>query len=439
MLIHNARFAGHDKPGAWVLIEGDRIAAIGTDPDAMPQSNDTFDAEGALLMPGAIDCHVHFREPGLEQKADMASESRAAVAGGVTSIIDMPNTKPQTTSLKAWQDKCDRAAAKCLCNYAFFIGATDSNLEELKQADYTKCPGVKLFMGASTGNMLVSNSALITNIMEQVPAIVAVHAEDQDLISLNTISAKKQYGDGEVPVKEHSNIRSSQACVKSTLMAMAMALLCNRRLHICHVSTAEEASLIAKAKKRTSLITAEVSPHHLLWCSDNYARKGTRIKMNPAVKTRDDSLALRQALKEGTIDMVATDHAPHLLSDKEGDALTATSGAPMVQFSLPAMLALFPEADVQKYMCANPAKVYGIEGRGLLQPGCYADIVLVKETEPYTVADADVVSKCAWTPMAGEHLHHRVTATWVNGALAYIDGRFAEAPSSMPLQFNHKS
>ena len=436
MLIFNGRFAGQQIPGAWVLVSGDKIAAVGSDTEQMPSCEERFDANGALIMPGAIDCHVHFREPGLEHKADMASESRAAIAGGVTSIMDMPNTVPQTTTIKAWEDKCSRAADKCLCNYAFFIGATDGNIDELKKADYSRVPGVKLFMGASTGNMLVCDSSIISRIMEEVPAIVAVHAEDQDLIAFNTRLAKEKYAGEEVPMAEHSSIRSAQACVKSTLMAISLALLNKHRLHVCHLSTAAEARLIAKAKENYGgLVTAEVSPHHLLWSVADYREKGARIKMNPAVKTAADSQALRQALQMGVIDMVATDHAPHLLSDKQGDALSATSGAPMVQFSLPAMLKLMAEEDVVRTMCHKPAEIYGIDRRGRLAPGYYADIALVASSEPYMVTDADVVSKCGWTPMAGEQLRHTVVATWVNGKLVYCPGRFTGEKNSAPLRF----
>lgn len=423
-LIHNARFAGDERPDAWVLIEGAKIAAAGNGSE-LPEADERIDAEGALVMPGAIDCHVHFREPGLTHKADIRSESQAAVAGGVTSFLEMPNTKPPTTTAEAWQQKFKIAERESAANFAFFIGATNDNIQFLKDADYTKIPGVKLFMGSSTGNMLVDNQDAISQIFSQVDAIVAVHAESQPIICANTEAMKAAYPN-EVPIALHSAIRSEEACYQSTKQAIELAKKHNRRLHVCHLSTARELELLGD-----ELITSEVSPHHLLWCDEDYSWQGTRIKMNPAVKSRKDRDALRNALKSGLIDIVATDHAPHLLSEKQGDALTAVSGAPMVQFSLPVMLSLFEEKLVQRTMCERPAEIFGIKDRGRLAPGYYADIVIVRATEPYRVDDNMVLSKCAWTPLAGMRLRHKVEKTWVNGSLAYPYGHNA----AMPLVF----
>ncbi len=435
-LIYNVRFPGQPMADGWIAIKGERIEAVGTELMGRPKADEVFDGEGALLMPGVIDCHVHFREPGLEHKADIAAESRAAVASGVTSYLDMPNCKPPTTTVALWADKMERAKGRSLTNYGFFIGATNSNIDQLKEADYTRVPGVKLFMGSSTGNMLVDDARAIHLIFSEVDAIVAVHAEEQSIIAANTQVAKQQYPQGQIPLAEHSRIRSVEACFASTARAVELAKQSRHRLHICHLTTERELGLLERGPIQDKLITSEVSPHHLLWCDEDYGAKGARIKMNPAVKSRADRDALLRALKDGLIDMVATDHAPHEWAAKEGDALTAASGAPMVQFSLPAMLGLLDEATVARVMCSNPALVYGIEDRGTLLPGCYADLVLVRETTPYKVTDAEVLSRCGWTPMAGYTLRHRVEKTWVNGQLVYDDGKFSDTIHSQPLRFN---
>ncbi len=440
-LIKNIRMAGEDHAESWILIDGDTIAAIGKGTCDLAGITVTVDGAGALALPGAIDCHVHFREPGLTAKADIASESRAAVAGGVTSYCEMPNTNPPTTSAEAWQKKMALAKEKSLANYAFFIGATNNNIDTLRDTDYTQVPGVKLFMGSSTGNMLVDDDSTISRIFKSIDAIVAIHAEDQDIINANTLKEIEKYGSkADVPVDRHSAIRSPEACHASTAKAVALAKKYSRRLHVCHLTTIEELSLLEKGNTpEQKLITSEVSPHHLMWCDSDYARKGTRIKMNPAVKDAAARQALRQALSEGLIDMVATDHAPHLPKDKEGGALTAASGAPLVQFSLPWMLDHFDEPTVQRVMCENPALIFNIDRRGSLAPGSYADIVLIGKTEPYTVTDSMVVSKCGWTPLDGESLSHRVEQTWVNGRCVYRNGEFTGVHSAMPLRFNRDS
>lgn len=432
-IIYNARLAGQSSADAWILIENERIKEIGSGP--FPQDCERpYDAAGALVMPGAIDCHVHFREPGMEHKADMASESRAALAGGVTSFIDMPNNRPATVTINDWEAKMRLAAEKAAINYAFFIGATNSNIDELRAADYSRIPGVKLFMGSSTGNMLVDDDSQIEGVFSSVPAIVAVHAEDQCIISENADRARAAYPEGGVPIAEHAKIRSSQACYASTAKAVGLALKHNHRLHICHITTEAELSLLQDGPVQDKIITSEVSPHHLIFCDEDYARLGARIKMNPAVKTAADRRALRRALVDGLIDMVATDHAPHLLSEKEGDAFTAVSGAPAVQFSLPLMLDNFDEATVQRAMCKAPAQVYGIVDRGELRPGAYADIAIVDCNAPRAISDEDAISKCGWTPYAGMTLCHAVKAVFVNGELAFADGKI-HAAKGMPLKF----
>lgn len=438
-LIKNIRLAGESTADSWILIDGDKIAEIGKGKINATDATEIIDGKGALALPGAIDCHVHFREPGLTAKADITSESRAAVAGGVTSYCEMPNTRPSTTTIDAWMQKMTIAREKSLANYSFFIGATNDNIDTLRSADYTRVPGVKLFMGSSTGNMLVDDDTTITRLFDSVDAIVAIHAEDQAIIEANTLKAIAEYGDRDkVPVDRHSDIRSSEACYASTAKAVRLAKQYGRRLHICHLTTIRELELLEKDTPLSQrLITSEVSPHHLAWCDADYARKGTRIKMNPAVKDASTRAVLCQALISGLIDMVATDHAPHLPEDKEGGALTAASGAPLVQFSLPWMLGHFDEKTVQRVMCENPAKIFRIDRRGLLAPGYYADIVLVRAIDPYTVDDIQVISKCGWTPLAGEELSHRVEQTWINGRLVWHDGKFTGARTAMPLKFNN--
>lgn len=436
-LIKNIRLAGDQSSDSWILIEDTKIVDIGRGKCNSDGINETVDGAGSLALPGVIDCHVHFREPGLTEKADIKSESIAAVAGGVTSYCEMPNTTPATTTIKAWEHKMTLAREKSAANYSFFIGATNGNLDTLRKIDFAAVPGVKLFMGSSTGNMLVDDNSTIAHIFKNVNAIVAIHAEDQSIINANTQKETGIYGDkSAVPVERHSAIRSAQACISSTSKAVALAKKYGRRLHICHISTSEELSLLEKdTPVDEKLITSEVSPHHLMWCDSDYHAKGTRIKMNPAVKDNATRLALRDALRSGLIDMVATDHAPHLLADKEGGALTAASGAPLVQFSLAWMLDNFDEKTVQRVMAENPAKVYRIDHRGKLAPGYYADIALVRETEPYTVTDADVLSKCGWTPLCGEKLHHRVEQTWVNGQRVWHNDKIETYDAAMPLRF----
>lgn len=437
-LIKNIRLAGENTADSWILIEGKIIKAVGNGCCPADKVTDIVDGDGALALPGVIDCHVHFREPGLTAKADIHSESIAAVAGGVTSYCDMPNTTPTTTTIGAWEEKMALAREKSAANYAFFIGATNDNTDTLRSADYTAIPGVKLFMGSSTGNMLVDDNSTIARIFQSVDTIVAIHAEDPDIINANTRKETARYGDrSRVPVERHSAIRSAQACLASTSKAVTLAEKYGRRLHICHLTTRDELALLQKdTPLEEKLITSEVSPHHLMWCDADYAAKGTRIKMNPAVKDSDSRQALREALESGLIDMVATDHAPHLPADKEGGALTAASGAPLVQFSLPWMLDNFSEPTVQRVMCSNPAKIYHIDRRGQLIPGYYADIVLVQSTAPYTVDDSDVLSKCGWTPLHGETLRHKVEQTWVNGCCVWRDGHYVNSDAAMPLAFN---
>lgn len=422
-LYHNCQIVneGRQYPG-WLVTDGDLIADLGEGvvPARYATDIERVDCRGGLLMPGAIDTHVHFREPGMTDKADIASESAAALAGGVTSFIEMPNTKPATTSLAAWEDKMDRADRTSAVNYAFFIGATNDNLDELLRADYSRVAGVKLFLGSSTGNMLVDSESTLDRLFASAPAIIAVHAEDEAIIAAAKARLMAEYPDG-IPVELHPDVRPREACVAATRHAIALAEKHGARLHICHISTADELELIAAAKLRGVKVTAETCPQYLMFDRGDFLRLGARIKCNPAIKEASDRIALIRALRPGgIIDTIATDHAPHLPSQKQGNALTAASGMPMVQFSLAAMLDLAtsdPEAEelltpaqIVELMAHAPARIFGIDRRGYLRPGYWADLVLATPLPlpGHKVTDADVVSRCGWTPLDGRTLQWRV-------------------------------
>lgn len=442
-VIHNAivvnegtRFHGY------VVIDGERIEMVGRG-DAPAQllnnANAVHDADGAYLLPGCIDDQVHFRDPGLTHKADMATESRAAVAGGVTSFMDMPNTIPQTITLDALNDKHKRAAEVSVANYSFFIGATNDNIDTLLSCDYSKVPGVKLFLGASTGNMLVDNSDALNRIFSEMPSLIAIHSEDEEVIRRNREAMMARYGE-DVPVEEHPNIRSVEACYKSTERAVAMAKAHGARLHVLHISTAKELTLLTNEPLSEKKITAEVCAHHLWWTADDHATLGTRIKWNPAIKTANDRQALLEGLNSGLIDIVATDHAPHLLSEKQGGALKAASGAPLVQFSLPMMLQLADEGiftveKVVDVMAHRPAQLFKIENRGYIRPGYYADLTIVAPQSPYMVTDEMVLSRCGWTPLAGTTLNNKVQSTYVNGHRVYHNGDIDDSCHGKALKF----
>ena len=443
-LIYNADVVTPERVSrGFVAIGSDGlIAKVGDgEPSAedMAAARKTVDAKGRLLMAGAIDCHVHFREPGLTRKATIASESRAAVAGGVTSYFDMPNTVPQTVTREAVSEKADIASRTSLANYAFFIGATNDNIDELLAADYTTTPGIKLFMGSSTGNRLVDREQALCRLFEAAPAIISVHAEDEATIRAARAEIEAEYGD-DAPVGLHTRMRPAEACLKATTHAVELARRYGSRLHIAHLTTAAELDLLDRGKPLgEKKITAEVSPHHLMWTEDDYARKGARIKMNPSVKSAADREALGRAVTDGTIDIAATDHAPHLLSEKEGSLFKAVSGAPMVQFSLPAMLDMFDPQTVTRVMSHNPAQLFAIDGRGDIAEGNFADLVLVEKTEtPIEVTDADVLSLCGWTPLDGEKLGHKVVCTWVNGNLVYNRGVIDDSHKGQQLTFTPK-
>lgn len=419
----------------WVLIEDERIVAVGK--GEAPAADESFDMGGDLLMPGMIDTHVHFRDPGLTHKADIESESAAALAGGVTSFFDMPNTVPATVTLAAWNDKMQRAAQVSHANYAFYIGATNDNLDsELLRADYSRIPGVKVFLGSSTGNLLVDDSSALSRIFSEIKAPIAVHAEDNARIAMNAAIAREAFGNEPVPMEFHAAIRDSRACLDASLAAIELARKGGARLHLLHISTAAEARLLRQDKPEW--LTAETCIQYLVFSDGDYEEKGARIKCNPSIKSQADRTALRKALKDGVIDVVASDHAPHLLSEKEGDALKAPSGMPNMQFQLPLLLDLYKPAEVARFTAARPAEIFGIVDRGTLRPGAYADIVRIVRREQ-TISDSDSLSRCGWTPAAGLTTGHVVVATYVNGTEAYANGVVNPAKVAKPLIFNNRT
>ena len=418
-----------------ILIENDRIAEI-TDNTATPrQADHTVDASGCFVFPGVIDTHVHFREPGLTQKADIESESRAAAWGGVTSYFDMPNTVPQTTTKEALCQKQQLAAEKSHVNYAFFFGATNDNAHLFAELDPHQVPGIKLFMGSSTGNMLVDKYDSLIEIFRSARLPLVAHCEDTAIINENMRQAKLSHGD-DPDVRLHQLIRSEEACYESSFLAVQMAKAFGTRLHVAHVSTAKELELFGEF----SNITAEAVIAHLLFTNRDYDTLGTRIKCNPSVKSPHDRDALRQALASGLIETVATDHAPHLLSDKKGGAAKAASGMPMIQFSLPVMLELADEGVITlerlaQLMMHNPAHLFSLRDRGYLRPGYKADLVVVNPHDPWTVTTDVIQSRCGWSPLEGHTFQWKVVQTYCNGNLIFDHGRFDENARGEQLLF----
>lgn len=444
-LIHNVHIINEGQSTwGYLAIRGQFIETVGegTPPEALTaEASQTIDGGSRLLLPGVIDTHVHFRDPGLTHKGDMASESQAAVAGGVTSFIDMPNTKPPTISVEAVNEKIRRAEDVAVANYGFFIGATDSNIDELLQADYSQVAGVKLFLGSSTGNMLVDSPDAIRRIMTEVPALIAVHAEDENILRQRRQAVIDRYGE-QLPIDFHPVIRNHDVCYEASRRIVEEAHKYNHRLHLLHVSTANELELLQPGEPQGKLITAETCPQYLAFSDEQYPMLGSRIKCNPAIKRPADRDALRRAVADGRIDTIATDHAPHLPDEKRGTALTAASGMPMIQHSLTLMLQMVAEGifelhDIVRTMCHNPAIIYGIDRRGFIRPGYYADLVIVdNDCEPYTLTDAWALSRCGWTPLAGLTVGCKVEMTMVNGRFAYRHGVVFSTPAAMPLKFH---
>lgn len=405
-----------------VLVENGRIAKIA---DEIPATEGVIviDTDGKYLLPGVIDTHVHFRDPGLTHKADFYTESCAAVAGGVTSVIDMPNTKPQTTTEALLDEKITMASAKSLCNFGFMVGATNDNIDEINAIDTAKYAAVKLFLGSSTGNMLVSDDAALERLFQTAKKPIVAHCEDEARIAERTAIAKERWGDN-APAEAHAFIRDEEACFRSTQKAVALAQHFGSRLHVAHVTTAKELSLFSEGSIDGKRITAEVTPSHLWFCDEDYATLGNRIRCNPAVKSADDREALRKALNDGILDTIATDHAPHLLEEKMIPYFESVSGMPSIQHSLLVALELCKlgylslEKVVEK-MCHNPAKLFGIEERGFVREGYNADLVLVDLNAETVVDNAALYYKCRWSPLEGTLFHAKVEKTFVNGVLSY--------------------
>lgn len=376
--------------------------------------------EKPYLLPGIIDDHVHMREPGLTHKADMDTETRAAAAGGVTTVLDMPNVTPQTTTLALLGERYQTAAQKCHVNYAFFLGATNSNIGEIRHVDPHRIPGVKLFMGSSTGNMLVDQEEALRAIFRDCPTLIMTHCEDTNRINRRMAEFKAKYGE-DPDVIHHPQIRDTEACYQSTALAVRLAKETGARLHVAHLTTARELELFVPNDKQ---ITAEACVAHLLFTQEDYATLGTRIKCNPAVKSKADREALRKALTDGRITVIGTDHAPHLLSEKQGGCCKAMSGMPMVQFSLPAMLSLVDEGVLSitrmvELMCHQPATLFGMRKRGFIRPGYHADLILVRPNTPWQVSKDIILSRCGWSPLEGRTFRWKVERTYVDGQLVW--------------------
>jgi dihydroorotase len=423
-----------------VLIQDNLIKEIIPAGQPLPPSTAVIKASGKYLLPGVIDDQVHFREPGLTHKGDISSESAAAVAGGVTSFMEMPNTNPQTVTQELLQQKYDRAAAVSLANYSFYMGATNDNLEELLKTDPRKVCGIKIFMGSSTGNMLVDNVNTLKNIFSQSPLLIAVHCEDETVIRNNVEAARTRFGE-DVPVYFHPVIRDEDACYRSSRMAVELAARYDTRLHILHLSTARELDLLdSSLPLKDKKITAEVCVHHLMFDSRDYFTRGNLIKWNPAIKSARDREALMQGLLSGKIDVVATDHAPHTLEEKQNTYFKAPSGGPLVQHSLTAMLEFCREGlmrteQVVEKMCHAPADLFHVEKRGYIRPGYFADLVIVDPDDPWTVSKDNLLYKCGWSPFTGMTFHSKVTHTLVNGNIVYEKGRINHEYKGMRLLF----
>lgn len=430
-----------------VVVEHGLIKAVEaghTDPSAVnPDEYTLVDCRDRWVMPGMIDEHVHFRTPGMTEKGDIASESRAALAGGVTTFFDMPNTRPQTTTIEAWQQKMDIAAQQSLANYAFYLGATPHNLDQILGADYTYTPGVKVFLGASTGDMLFDRPDALERLFREFHGLIAVHAEDPEIIRENIRRLRAcAPADQPLPLMYHSRIRSREACVASTARAVELAQRTGCRLHVLHVTTAEELRFFTPGPVGAKRITAETCPHYLLLDASSVAASHGRTKCNPAIKEGTDRRALLDALIDGRINTLGTDHAPHLLADKQGDALTAASGMPGVQFALPLLLQLAREKQltydqVVERFASGPAQLYHVDRRGSLQPHFWADVVVVNPHAPeHEISDADALSTCRWTPYRGFRTSFAVEQTWVNGTLAYSHGQFHDGVTPLAVRFN---
>jgi dihydroorotase len=441
LLIKNATIVNEGRKfiGS-VLVDKQRIAAV-YEGDCMIDAAEVIDATNLYLLPGIIDDQVHFREPGLTHKGNIYTESRAAAAGGITSYMEMPNTNPQTITQAALSEKFKIAETNSLVNYSFYMGATNDNLDELLRTDPKKVCGIKIFMGASTGNMLVDNPVSLRNIFSNVRLLVAVHCEDESIIRTNTEKYRNNFGEM-IPVSLHPEIRDEEACFRSSSLAVELATRFNTRLHILHLSTARELQLFkAGGDLRTKQITNEVCVHHLWFNQNDYERLGTLIKWNPAIKSADDQAALLQGVINDTIDIIATDHAPHTLEEKGRSYFQAPSGGPLVQHSLMAMLELYRKGTISfekivDKMCHSPAELFHVSKRGYIREGYWADLVIVDLDDPWKVEPPNILYKCGWSPFEGTVFSSRVVTTLVNGTIVFNNGRIVEGSLGMALSFD---
>lgn len=442
--IQNAEIINEGKifRGA-VLISDERIEKIFYEDEILPfyDNANVIDANGLWLLPGVIDDQVHFREPGLTHKGDIYTESKAAVAGGITSFMEMPNTLPQTTTIELLEQKYALAARKSLANYSFYMGATNNNILELKKVNPKKVCGIKVFMGASTGNMLVNDIDALNQIFAEAPTLVATHCEDETIIQSNISYYKKIYNEC-LDVEFHPLIRSAEACYKSSSYAVELAHKYNTRLHVLHLSTEKEMSLFDNTKPlKDKRITAEVCVHHLWFSKEDYKTHGNKIKWNPSIKEKTDREALIEAVNNNLLDVIATDHAPHTIEDKDGSCYKASSGGPLVQHSLLAMLQLvkqgkFTAEKIVEKMCHAPADLFRIDKRGYIREGYFADLVLVDPNRSEKVEKKNILYKCAWSPFEGEVFDNKVVRTFVNGKSVYNNGEFDESVKGKRLEFD---
>ena len=422
-----------------VLIRKNRIEKIGK--NLSDDSATIIDLAGKYIMPGCIDDQVHFREPGLTHKGNIYSESRAAVAGGITSFMEMPNTSPNATTQELLEDKYQIAKTHSIANYSFFMGATNDNLDEVLKTHASKVCGVKVFMGSSTGNMLVDNEKTLAGLFSNVPMLIATHCEDEETVRKNLADAKLKYGT-EIPIELHPVIRNEEACYLSSSLAVHLAERHGARLHVLHISTAKETELFNnQLSLKDKKITAEACVHHLWFSVEDYASKGTFIKWNPAVKTISDREGIWKALLDNRIDVVATDHAPHTIEEKKNNYLNAPSGGPLVQHALISMMEhvkkgkITIERVVEK-MAHNPAILFRIKERGFIREGYYADIVVVDPSRSYSVQQSNILYKCGWSPFEGYTFSSSINKTFVNGEIVYENNKVAEGTNGMRLSFN---
>lgn len=441
-LIKNARIVSDGKiVEGDVLIDGEFIVDIDSSISSKSANTTVIDAEGKYLIPGAIDDQVHFREPGLTHKATIETESKAAIAGGITSFIEMPNTVPQATTQELLEQKFQIAANSSYANYSFMFGGTNDNLDELLKTDPSNVAGIKLFLGSSTGDMLVDNESILEKIFSSTKMLIAVHCEDEATVKRNLDAYLKEYGE-DIPIELHPKIRSEEACYLSSSKAIALAKKTGARLHVFHLSTAKETKLFSnKIPVEQKQITAEVCVHHLWFDERDYKKKGTFIKWNPAIKTEKDKEGLLKALLNDKIDVIASDHAPHTKIEKEQVYTKAPSGGPLVQHALPALLQMHRQGKITiekivEKMCHNPAKIFKIEKRGFVKKGYYADLVLIDISSPWTVTKENILYKCGWSPFEGTTFYSKITHTFVNGHLAYHNGVFHNTIRGKRLLFN---